>query len=251
MNEEMIKLAMKDERVKIDFLLKNKVHVFEALPTGDVDGIVIYCHGMGSNKSWAIRFYERLLEKNIGVLAFDLPGHGEDKSDFLDFSLDLCLSYLEEVILYVKNKYHKKIYLFGSSYGGFVLLNRICRCSSDIVGTVLMCPAVNFLDIIERRGNILLDEYFKNHEFVPLIGDSIGFYKKNFNGFKDGQKNIDNFDFCNVSIISGSADRTVLLDDVLAFCNKNHLRLETISGGKHELYGYEDDIVRFILEIIK
>ena len=34
------------------------------------------------------------------------------------------------------------------------------------------------------------------------------------------------------------------------FCKKNNLKLTTIEGGKHELYGYDEEIINFMLENI-
>ena len=249
MHEDNIRLLKQDKRVVFDFLLDERIHLFEAMPD-DLRCVVIYCHGMGSHKYWASRFYQDLLFHHVGVVSFDLPGHGNDVTDFHDFSLDLCLSYLEKVIHYVQDQYQVPIYLFGSSYGGFVLLNELIASHFHINGTVLMCPAVNFLDIIERKGGMLLSDYFKEHDFVPLIGEDIGFYKVHYDSFLLGQKRIQSSCFHNVSIISGDCDRTVLCDDLKSFCDKNGLRLEVVLGGKHELYGHEKEIVRLILDII-
>ena len=42
-------------------------------------------------------------------------------------------------------------------------------------------------------------------------------------------------------------DKTVLVDNVIDFSNKNNLVYEIVKGGKHELYGFEDEIIEFIL----
>ena len=236
-----------DVRVKYNHLVNNKIYTFMAVDDS-VDRIVIYCHGLGANKIWATRFYDYLLTNKIGIISFDFPGHGEDKTDFLYFNLSLCISYLEEMIDYVKIKYNVPIYLFGSSFGGFVILNKLIKTDINIKKTMLMCPAINFCEIIERKLGISLD-YFNTNEFVPLY-NNIKIYKDAYLEFKNGNNAVKNYEFQNVSIIQGTLDRTVLYDDISKFCKKNNLKLTTIEGGKHELYGYDEEIINFMLENI-
>ena len=236
-----------DVRVKYNHLVNNKIYTLMAVDDS-VDRIVIYCHGLGANKIWATRFYDYLLTNKIGIISFDFPGHGEDKTDFLYFNLSLCISYLEEMIDYVKIKYNVPIYLFGSSFGGFVILNKLIKTDINIKKTTLMCPAINFCEIIERKLGISLD-YFNTNEFVPLY-NNIKIYKDAYLEFKNGNNAVKNYEFQNVSIIQGTLDRTVLYDDISKFCKKNNLKLTTIEGGKHELYGYDEEIINFMLENI-
>ena len=236
-----------DVRVKYNHLVNNKINTFMAVDDS-VDRIVIYCHGLGANKIWATRFYDYLLTNKIGIISFDFPGHGEDKTDFVYFNLSLCISYLEEMIDYVKIKYNVPIYLFGSSFGGFVILNKLIKTDINIKKAMLMCPAINFCEIIERKLGISLD-YFNTNEFVPLH-NNIKIYKDAYLEFKNDNNAVKNYEFQNVSIIQGTLDRTVLYDDISKFCKKNNLKLTTIEGGKHELYGYDEEIINFMLENI-
>ena len=236
-----------DVRVKYNHLVNNKINTFMAVDDS-VDRIVIYCHGLGANKIWATRFYDYLLTNKIGIISFDFPGHGEDKTDFVYFNLSLCISYLEEMIDYVKIKYNVPIYLFGSSFGGCVIQNKLIKTDINIKKAMLMCPTINFCEIIERKLGISLD-YFNTNEFVPLY-NNIKIYKDAYLEFKNGNNAVKNYEFQNVSIIQGTLDRTVLYDDISKFCKKNNLKLTTIEGGKHELYGYDEEIINFMLENI-
>lgn len=213
-----------------------------------MDKIIIYCHGLGSNKIWATRFYADLLKENIGVIAFDFPGHGNDETDFSSFDLGLCITYLEEMITYVKNKYNVPIYLFGCSFGGFVILNKLIQNDMNIEKTMLMCPAINFCKIVEQRSGISLN-YFQSNTFMPLYND-IKIYKDAYLEFKKGDKNIKNYKFQNISIIQGTSDKTVLYKDISDFCKKNNLKLTIIDDGKHELYNYDNEIIDFLLKSI-
>lgn len=229
-------------------LFNNRINTFENMPTDELEKIVIYCHGLGSDKSLVNRFSEDLLNKNIGVVSFDFPGHGDDKTDFSFFNLSLCIEYLEEVIKYVKDKYNVPICLFGSSFGGFVILNRLIRRNNDKDKTILMCPAINFCEIMELKSGISID-YFDTNEFMPLY-NNIEIYKDSYLEFKNGDKKIRKANFRNISIIQGMMDKTVSYDDIREFCLRNNLELVTIEKGKHELYGYDEEIVDLLIKKI-
>ncbi len=249
MDENKINIAKNDTRVKMNSILMGKINVFSAIPSNHLKGIIIYCHGLGSNKNWATRFYDRLLENNLGVYAFDFPGHGEDKTDFSQFTLSRCIDYLNDVIHFVAKEYNVPIYLFGCSFGGFVILNRLLEKKSDIRNTILMCPAINFCEIMENKSGISND-YFKTNEYMPLY-NNIKIYKNSYDEFKNGDKKIKNSNFDNISIIQGTLDKTVLYENIEKFCTKHRLSLTTIQDGKHELYGYDDEIIDFILSIVR
>ena len=222
-------------------LVNNKINIIENMPIDELEKIVIYCHGLGSNKNLVNRFSKDLLNNNISVVSFDFPGHGDDKTPFSLFNLSLCIEYLEEVIKYIKNKYNVPICLFGSSFGGFVVLNRLIIRNNDIDKTILMCPAINFCEIMELKSGISID-YFDTNEFMPLY-NNIKIYKDSYLEFKNGDKKIRKANFRNISIIQGMMDKTVSYDDIREFCLRNNLELVTIQKGKHELYGYDEEIV--------
>ena len=246
MDEKNIEKAKNDVRVKFNYLINDEIYTFSAIPEDNINKIIIYCHGLGSNKTWATRFYDDLLKNKIGIISFDFPGHGEDKTDFSLFNLNLCITYLEEVITYAKITYNVPIYLFGCSFGGFVILNKLIQNNTNIEKTMLMCPAINFCEIMEHKSGISLD-YFNTNAFMPLY-NNIEIYKDAYLEFKNGDNAIKNSEFQNISIIHGTSDKTVIYKDISDFCNKNDVMLMTIEDGKHELYNYDNEIVDFLLK---
>ncbi|MBP3800117.1 MAG: alpha/beta fold hydrolase [Bacilli bacterium] len=226
----------------------DKIYTLSSNLNNSLNGIIIYCHGLGSNKEMSQRFSDKLVKNNIGLIAFDFPGHGEDSTDFKDFNLDLCIDYLNRVITSIKNEYDVPIYLFGSSFGGFVILNRLINKSSDISKTILMCPAINFCEIMENKTEISLD-YFNDNEYKYLY-NNIKIYKDSYISFKEGDNNIKNNYFKNIFIIEGTDDQTTTYESMKEFSSKNDLDMLTIESGKHELYGYDDEIVNYIISII-
>ncbi len=212
---EFIEPAKHDDIVKFEYLVNNKIHTFSAIPKENIKKMVIYCHGLGSNKNWASRFYKELINHNIGIIAFDFPGHGEDTTDFSEFALSLCINYLNDIIKYVKTDYNVPICLFGCSFGGFVILNKLIENNDDIYKTILMCPAINFCEIVEQKLNVSF-EYYKSNLYMPLY-NNIKIYQKAYVEFKDGDARIQNSAFQNIAIIQGSMDKTVLCDNIKKF----------------------------------
>lgn len=247
MISELLEAAKKDQRVEYDFIINNRIHMFKAIENPKSENIILYIHGLGSNKSWITRFYNNLLANNYIVYSLDLPGHGEDKTPFESFDLTICTEYIKEAIKYIKT-HHKNcnISLFGSSYGGFVILNTYNEIKKDINKIYLMCPAINFCEIMERKvGNLNID-YFNNYNFLPLY-NNIKISKKAYEEFKNGDSFIRNSSFNNVFIIQGDLDKTVLVTDIIEFSKKNSLVYNIIKDGEHELYGFENKIIEFIL----
>ena len=245
-DQKNLERVKNDARVKFNYLVNNKIYTFSAIPENNMNKIIVYCHGLGSNKLWATRFYDDLLKNKIGIISFDFPGHGEDKTDFSLFNLNLCITYLEEMITYVKTKYNVPIYLFGCSFGGFVILNKLTHNDTNIEKTMLMCPAINFCEIMEHKSGMSLDN-FNTNTFMPLY-NNIKIYKDTYLEFKKGDANIKHYKFHNISIIHGILDKTVLYKDISNFCKKNNLPLTTIENGKHELYDYDYKIISFLLK---
>jgi len=247
MIEELVSIAKKDIRVECDSVINDRIHIFKAIGNINNKDIILYVHGLGSNKNWITRFYNKLLDNNYNVYSLDLIGHGEDNTSFEKFNLSNCIQYVKETIEYIKNT-HKNcnIYLFGCSYGGFVLLNGYNEIINNINKIYLMCPAINFCEIMEKKLENLNIDYFNNNDFLPLY-NTIKIYKKAYEEFKAGDSFINNNKFNDVFIIQGDIDKTVLVDNIIDFSNKNNLVYEIIKGGKHELYGFDDNIIEFIL----
>lgn len=52
MDEKIIEKAKNDLRVKFNYLINDKINTFSAIPRDNMNKIIIYCHGLGSNKTW-------------------------------------------------------------------------------------------------------------------------------------------------------------------------------------------------------
>ena len=54
-------------------------------PTGELKGAVAIVHGMAEHRKRYIAFAEFLAESGLGVITYDLPGHGESADDTLGY----------------------------------------------------------------------------------------------------------------------------------------------------------------------
>ena len=99
---------------------------------------------------------------------------------------------------------------------------------------------------MERKSNVSL-EYYHSNLYMPLY-NQIKIYKKAYMEFKHGDIQIENSDFQNIAIIQGTLDKTVLCDEIKKFCKNKNIKLKIINGGKHELYDFDQDIIKFLFK---
>lgn len=239
MNEKLIEKMMSDSRV-VSFQIGN-IHALKAIPE-QVQKVIIYCHGLGANKSWMARFYEQLYEHQIGMIAFDFPGHGEDERNFPNFPLEQCLADLKTVIEYGKE--YAPVYLFGCSFGGFVILNELLE-HPDVKQTFLMCPAVNFCSIIEMKTGVS-KKFYESHDSIFLF-KNMKLTKEIYKSLKEAEEKVMAFSYSDVCIIHGTVDKTVDYQVIQKFCEKKQIKLTTLENGKHELYDFDQEIIDWIL----
>lgn len=118
--------------------------------------VVVMLHGfLGTKDEWGFyygatkeeRGFEsiaaRLLEKGIGTIRMDMPGSGESKDDFRNYTLDKCVSDTEDAFQYCMEKYHfnpSKIGFLGWSMGAKVGAEFLEK-HPEIVTCMLLNPA--------------------------------------------------------------------------------------------------------------
>ena len=245
MIEDLINKAKKDKRVDIDCVINNNIHMFKAIGNNKNKKAILYVHGLGANKNWITRFYRQLLDNKIDVYSIDLVSHGNDTTSFEKFNVTNCVQYITDTLDYLKDNY-EEVYLFGSSYGGFVILNAYNEVINNVDSIYLMCPAINFCEIMEEKVGGLNIDYYNNRDYLSLY-NNIKIYKNAYKEFKSGDEFIKRNKFKKVFIIQGDNDTTVNVNNIVKFCNDNKLKYKIINNGKHELYGYDSEIIEFIL----
>ena len=214
----------------------------------NMKSMVIYCHGYGDNKE-RINQHADILNKNkIGIISFDFPTHGEDKTKFEDFTIELGLKYIDEIVKYIKNYYPNiPISFIGSSFGGYMVLNYINQTKSKYYKIFFKYPAVNFYECIKRKLHID-DTYFDDKEYFELPSGYRIYKKPYFSAKKyDIMNNFNKYDN-NIYIIHGDKDSTVLLEDVKRFCKINNIKLKVFVDAEHGMKEYLNEVNE---EIIK
>lgn len=229
-------------------IIDDKIYCFFSIPD-DVKKIVIYCHGFGESKDRINQHFEVLKDRGIGIVSFDFPCHGEDKSDDFCFDLSNSLYYLDRVIESVKG-YGVPISLMGSSFGGYIALSYINKYKVRFDKVFLKYPAVNFYECTKRKLGIDID-YFDTHEFYTFLNGR-KYSRSAFLEFMNDDL-MDSFDKCGneIYIIHGDKDRTVLLEDIKYFCDKYDIKLDVIYGAEHGMKDYLDLVNDKLLEFIK
>ena len=229
-------------------ILNNKVFCYESIPN-DLKKMIIYCHGFGESKEIINQHNEMLNSNNIGIISFDFPCHGEDKSTDNEFNLTNSIEYLNEVIIYSK-KYNVPISLMGLSFGGYIILSKINKDEEKFDKIFLKFPAVNFYECTKRKLKIDLS-YFDNNEYYEFLNGR-KMYKEAFIEFMNddlmGEYNKHDND---IYVIHGDKDNTVLLKDIEYFCKKNNINLKVIEGAEHGMKNYLDLVNIELLNYLK
>ena len=232
-----------------NFIIENKICCLESIPEA-MNKIVIYCHGFGESKERITQHNEVLNKNNIGIISFDFPCHGNDLSDDDCFGLSNSILYLNKVIEYVRNNYNVPICLMGSSFGGYIILNRINNIDEKFDKVFLKFPAVNFFECTKRRLKIDFD-YFENNNYY-VFNNGRKMCKNSFVEFSNDDL-MKSFNKHNneIFIIHGDLDKTVLLEDVKFFCEKYDISLDIIIGAGHGMKDYLDVVNEKMIKVLK
>lgn len=99
----------------------NKEEVAAVHHNTDSDKWIFFCHGFGSNKEGSYEKRARkMVEEGWNAVRFDFRGNGESDGDFIDQGLSSKITDLKAVVEYFDPE---KYVLFGSSFGGKVILH--------------------------------------------------------------------------------------------------------------------------------
>lgn len=144
--------------------IKAKVF-FNADTNNKTNRVFIFCHGFCSGKgSNSIRVVANMLLKyGITSISFDFPGHVDSIQGTDKLTVNVCISYINSVVEYVKSTYGEdvKISFYAISFGAYVLLNKLIGDNSSYENIILRSPAFNMKAIFV---NSLLKESFKEYK---------------------------------------------------------------------------------------
>ena len=119
---------------------------------GETRRAVVYCHGFAGSKETrtAGRFAEYMLPKykDMAVVCFDLPCHGEDVRKKL--SLADCGAYFGAVVRWAKETLRaEELDCYASSFGGYLALKYVLENGDPFRFIALRSPAVNMYAVMD------------------------------------------------------------------------------------------------------
>lgn len=226
-------INLKDNNIEIP------VKIF--LPKNTVKKIIIACHGFGGDKeSSTIKdLAEEMVLKNIAVITFDFPAHGESKLDGKELTIENCIYNINTVYRYSK-KFNAPISLFATSFGAYVNLINIARNNNEFQEIVLRSPAIEMAKILKE---VLLKESFSKYKengytilgFERKMKIPYSFYEELLNN--NINKIYDNIEIPKMHIIQGNKDEIAMIEDTIKFVenHKNQIELNIIDNGDHRM----------------
>lgn len=209
----------------------------------------IFCHGFCSGKgSNSVKIVaKKLLENGINSISFDFPGHIDSVQSADKLKVDVCISYIDSVISYLKKQFGEDINIsfFAISFGAFILLNKLIGDKSEYKNIVLRSPAINMKDIFV---NCLLKETFEQYKKKGKAkAGKEGKIEVSYDFYEDLIKNDLNSRYNEkrkILIIHGELDDTVPIKDIHSFIeNRAEIELIEIKKMKHHMEPEEIEIV--------
>ena len=206
----------------------------------EVKRAVIFGHGFGGHKDnkAAEKFASKIISKHkdIGVITFNWPCHGDDARKNL--LLSECDTYLTLVIGYVKKWFGTdEIYGYATSFGGYLFLKYIAEHGNSFRKIALRCPSINMYTTITNR-LMTADDMEKIRKNKPVL---VGFDRK----VKIGRQFLEDLKASEISEIDfmDCADDTLILhvikDEVIpfsdsaAFADKNVIEFIPVPNADH------------------
>ena len=198
--------------------------------------VLVCLHGFAGDKYSSVieALAEALVRKSVRVITFDWPGHGSSPVEGDNLTMENCLSDLQSVIQTIQSGV-RPVYLFATSYGGYLGLHYIARHPGIFSKVALRSPALN---MPETYRSLLTDDDVArlengevlNHGFErPLmLGKSfyedLCQYRLSPDAFPAEVPGL---------IIQGDMDDVVNPRDSVAFAERNGLHLHIVRGADH------------------
>lgn len=218
-----------------------KAKMFYMNSINESNKIFIFCHGFCSGKgSNSVKVVANmLLECGIPSISFDFPGHINSIQGTDKLEVDVCISYINSVVEYVKKEYGNsiKISFYAISFGAYILLNKLIGDNSYYDNIVLRSPAFNMKNILVKS---LLKDSFEQYKREGKAKAGHGgkieipysFYEdlvrhNLYDNYKEKRK---------ILIIQGSLDDTAPIKDTYKFIkNRPEIELIEMKNIKHHM----------------
>ena len=198
--------------------------------------LFIAVHGNMSNKKDVIIqiLAEEAIKKDYQVLSFDLPEHGERKSEGINCKVQLCVNDLSIIMNYAKERWNE-ISLFACSMGAYFSL---LAYQNDVLRKALfLSPVVNMERIIENMMkwfNVTPELLQKEMTIETPIGQKL--YWDYLCYVKEHPINTWNID---TYIMYGAKDELCEFEIINDFTKKHRCALEVMETGEHYFHTEE------------
>ena len=205
------------------------------------DKIFIFCHGFCSGKgSNSIKIVaNKLLEHGVPSVSFDFPGHIDSVQGADKLNVDVCISYINSVVEYVKEKHINDINIsfYAISFGAYILLNKLIGDISNYDNIVLRSPAINMKDILVH--SLLKDPFAQYKKSGKAKAGHEGKIEIPYSFYEDLVRHnlYDNYkEKRKILILQGEQDDTALIEDTYKFIkNKPEIELIEMKNVKHHM----------------
>lgn len=231
----------------------NIIKNFDEKDASALKTIFIAVHGLSNSKNtYVFSHMEEDLRKNgIGMIRFDLPGHGDRKKEKL--TVEACLKSIREVEDYVRGFYRGPISLTGASFGAFLLLRYLDNNPRRYGSVILRAPALYQYSIWRNdssdKGRDLIicleqgkDAIHGGTEIAPSVLSDFFRYDifKHLNIKED------------VTLLYGTRDVTISNDRIKELAKIKGWKLIPLDGADHFCHRKEDveDILQIFLKIV-
>lgn len=213
------------------------------------DQVFIFCHGFCSGKSSnSVKVMaNKLLEYDIPSISFDFPGHMDSEQGTDSLTVEVCISYINSVIDYIKCVYGEKVKIsfFAISFGAYILLNKLIRDKNEYQNIFLRSPAFNMKEVFVKS---LLKEPFEQYRqngkakcghggrievpysfYEDLINNDL------YNRYHEKRK---------IIVFQGTLDDTAPIEDTYKFIeSRPEIELVEMKGMNHHMEIEELEIV--------
>lgn len=201
----------------------------------------IFCHGFCSKKeSNSVEIVAKeLLKSGVTSIAFDFPGHGESEQNISKLTVDVCISYINAIISYIKQKFGSDVNIsfYAISFGAYILLNKLINDKDNYSNIVLRSPAINMKEILLK--SLLKDSLSSYKQIGKARAGHNGEKELPYSFLEDIEKNdlYKNYkEKRKIIIIQGTLDDTALIKDTYKFIkNKPEIQLIEIKGLNHHM----------------
>ncbi len=206
----------------------------------DAGKAVIVVHGFASSKeSPTVEMLMRKLPaKGFGVVAFDLPAHGDSPADGEMLNVENCVADMKAVEDFTAENFPKaEICYFGSSFGAYITMTYLTERRTRGERAFFRSAAVNMSDYFDELNDTEKKELSDNGYF--MLEDDVRPVKITESFLRSLKENDPREDFARrgltLRMIHGSCDEDIAYDEAVKFAEKYDIELVTVEGGDHRL----------------